>query len=144
MTGISTNRSIVNDLTGGVYQKILRLKNILTYTVKFNVIGYWTIFLKFIHLVTVLKHRQKETKHQHFTMLAIRAYRAHFCRYQIARLYSSVSKAKEASHKYADTICLPKTDFPNRSGSGEQIQKLIQRSSDEIYQWQIKLLLTMD
>lgn len=71
-------------------------------------------------------------------MLAIRAYRAHFCRYQIARLYSSVSKAKEASHKYADTICLPKTDFPNRSGSGEQIQKLIQRSSDEIYQWQIK------
>lgn len=59
----------------------------------------------------------------------------------VIRLYATAQKPddskKPSSHGFSDTVILPKTDFPNRSGSQETIQKLIKRSSDDLYQWQV-------
>lgn len=56
----------------------------------------------------------------------------------IVRLYSTINKSKDLNHSYADTLSLPKTEFPNRSGKPDVIAKLIKRSSDEIYDWQVR------
>lgn len=69
-------------------------------------------------------------------MLAVKTCRFQLNRCNILRFYSSTAKSKEISHKYADTLRLPKTDFPNRSGNAQQIQTLIKRASDDVYQWQ--------
>lgn len=53
------------------------------------------------------------------------------------RSYSRDSIAKNLAHKYAETLCLPKTSFPNRSGKPEEIKSLTKRVSDDIYEWQV-------
>lgn len=46
------------------------------------------------------------------------------------------SASKDLAHSYAQTLCLPSTKFPNRSGTKEQIEKLTTRISDDLYSWQ--------
>lgn len=61
----------------------------------------------------------------------------------ICRFYSSISEKPDRSHLYADTLCLPKTDFPNRSGNSDQIQALTKRVSDDIYDWQVSQIMLL-
>lgn len=48
---------------------------------------------------------------------------------------ASVS-SKDLAHSFSKTLCLPKTDFPNRSGSSQEIEVLTKRVADDVYEWQ--------
>lgn len=54
---------------------------------------------------------------------------------------SYATGSKDLNHSYADTLCLPKTEFPNRSGKPDAIAQLIKRASDDIYAWQVSLFV---
>lgn len=46
--------------------------------------------------------------------------------------------SRDLAHSFAKTLCLPNTEFPNRSGSEETVQRLTKRVSDDLYDWQSK------
>ncbi|KAF5103336.1 hypothetical protein DV451_001509 [Geotrichum candidum] len=54
------------------------------------------------------------------------------------RAFASQAGGKDLAHSFAKTLALPKTDFPNRSGSPEAIKKLTARVADDLYSWQTK------
>ena len=49
------------------------------------------------------------------------------------RAFASQAGGKDLAHSFAKTLALPKTDFPNRSGSPEAIKKLTARVADDLY-----------
>lgn len=51
---------------------------------------------------------------------------------------SASQASKDLAHSYAKTLCLPNTEFPNRSGNAESTRLLTKRVADDLYTWQSK------
>lgn len=54
-----------------------------------------------------------------------------------SRSYAT-SAGKDLAHSFAKTLCLPKTEFANRSGNNKAIEDLTKRVADDVYAWQIR------